>query len=922
MENGIAFIVMEYVPDSLDKHLSHGRRVPWRRAVEIAAQVARALDHAHDNGVVHRDIKPSNILLQADGAASVSDFGIARALASSTRSRTTSITGTPPYMAPEQWSGGPVDGRLDQYALGIVLYEMISGRLPFQGDSYEALFVQHRDTPVPRLPANARVPSAVEGIIQRATERTPDARYSSSGAMAGALEGVLTGRLPDERIPTAASPPRGPSGSAPPPSWPHLPTPSDVRSGDGWWNAFPFPAFFVGAAILVIVGVILVRALGIGGPPDDRDLAQLAASNESGPATAPSSTDEPGNTSSPETAMPKPTSEVAPEATTEIIPVALPILGSAIDEGRISFRTNRGNEEIYVMNADGTAQTNLTNHLSGDWEPAFSPDGSRIAFVSGRDAGSNAEIYVMNSDGSDQVNITKNPAGDNREPDWSPDGSRIAFQSNRDGNGEIYVMDPDGSGQTNITNDPSDDYEPSWSPNGDRIAFRSNREFDRQDGHWDIYVMNADGTGQTNLTNNPMSIDAQPSWSPDGSKIAFQSRRDNNWDIYVMNSDGSGQKRLTIKSGLETQPVWSLDGRKIAFVSTGDGPGAGEIYTMNSDGSDQVNVTNSLANDSDPAWGPYYAAPPTNPRIAFFSNRDGNWKLWVMNPDGSGLTLVSRPDALFGWEGWEGNAAKQWPVGWSPDATKIAFASSIAKQGWGIFVANTDGSRVNRITHNEGTGGGPKWSPDGNRIIYTQTSLRSGSTSFVQDDIMVVNADGSNLRRLTNTETDSENGPVWSPDGQKIAFSKAGEIWVMSADGADQHSLSDGSLEAQTPNWSPDGTNISFSGKCGSSRGLCVMNSDGSDLIAVTKGGSRFRWSPDGRRFVFDGISIVNSDGTNVVQVSSHSPSQGKVYASWSPDGTTIVFEQGAGIWVMDADGSNPRQLTGEGDNTRPSWSP
>ena len=166
VENGTAFIVMKYVPDSLDKHLSHGRRVLWRRAVEIVAQVARALEHAHENGVVHRDIKPPNILLRENGDAAVTDFGIARALASSTRSRTTSVTGTPPYMAPEQWSGGQIDGRLDQYALGIVLYEIIAGRQPFRGDSYEALFVQHTDEPILPLPADAHVPSAVEAVIR------------------------------------------------------------------------------------------------------------------------------------------------------------------------------------------------------------------------------------------------------------------------------------------------------------------------------------------------------------------------------------------------------------------------------------------------------------------------------------------------------------------------------------------------------------------------------------------------------------------------------------------------------------------------------------------------------------------------------------------------------------------------------------
>jgi len=158
IEDGTPYIVMEYVPDALDRHLQGGTRLPWERATEIVVQIARALQHAHDQGVVHQDIKPQNILLTEDGTVKVSDFGIARALASSTRSRTASVMGTPQYMPPEQWESGSLDGRLDQYALGIVFYEILVGAVPFQGDSMGAMYVQHRDTPLPALPGNLQVP--------------------------------------------------------------------------------------------------------------------------------------------------------------------------------------------------------------------------------------------------------------------------------------------------------------------------------------------------------------------------------------------------------------------------------------------------------------------------------------------------------------------------------------------------------------------------------------------------------------------------------------------------------------------------------------------------------------------------------------------------------------------------------------------
>src|SRR3989344_4308215 len=212
-----------------------------------------------------------------------------------------------------------------------------------------------------------------------------------------------------------------------------------------------------------------------------------------------------------------------------------------IDEGylvgKIAFHSFRdGNYEVYVMNADGSAQTNLTNNPESDWNPMWSPNGSKIAFHSFRDG--NYEVYVMNADGSAQTNLTNNPESDTY-PVWSPNGSKIAFHSFRDGNYEVYVMNADGSAQTNLTNNPESDTYPVLSPDGSKIAFRSFR-----DGNYEVYVMNADGSAQTNLTNNPES-DWNPMWSPNGSKIAFHSFRDGNYEVYVMNADGSAQTNLT-----------------------------------------------------------------------------------------------------------------------------------------------------------------------------------------------------------------------------------------------------------------------------------------------------------------------------------------------------------------------------------------
>ena len=236
-------------------------------------------------------------------------------------------------------------------------------------------------------------------------------------------------------------------------------------------------------------------------------------------------------------------------ATVTVLPTATPTPTPTVGpQGRIAFHSFRdGNWDIYVMSADGSGQTNLTNNSDHDSSPSWSPDGTKIAFSSSRDG--KDDIYVMSADGSGVTRLTDNPAGD-YEPSWSPDGAKIAFFSLRDGNREIYVMSADGSNQTRLTNNPTHDYLPSWSPDGAKIAFSSLR-----DGNLEIYVMNADGSGQTRLTNNPAG-DYETSWSPDGTKIAFESERDGNAEIYVMDSDGSNVKKVTDNAAADRQPSW------------------------------------------------------------------------------------------------------------------------------------------------------------------------------------------------------------------------------------------------------------------------------------------------------------------------------------------------------------------------------
>ena len=221
---------------------------------------------------------------------------------------------------------------------------------------------------------------------------------------------------------------------------------------------------------------------------------------------------------------------------------------TAAEPAKIVFSSHRdGNYEIYVMDADGSGQTRLTNNAGNDDFPTWSPDRSQIAFHSNRDG--NYEVYVMDADGSGQTRLTTNPAGDS-QPTWSPDGSKIAFTTDRDGNLEIYVMNANGSGQTNLTGSAGEDSLPAWSPDGSQIAFTTAR-----DGNSEIYVMDDSGGGQTNLTNDPAE-DRHSTWSPDEPQIAFHSDRDGNLEVYVMDDNGSDQTRLTNNSAADYAADW------------------------------------------------------------------------------------------------------------------------------------------------------------------------------------------------------------------------------------------------------------------------------------------------------------------------------------------------------------------------------
>ena len=321
------------------------------------------------------------------------------------------------------------------------------------------------------------------------------------------------------------------------------------------------------------------------------------------------------------------------------------------DGSQITFALNG---DIYVMNADRSGRTNVTNSLDDDAEPTWSPDGDSIVFLSSSQQG--ADIRAIRPDGSGKANLTSFPAF-YAGLAWSPDSTKIAFATDRDGRApatgsqasgppgpaafgsELYVMNADGTNQTRLTFNTAFDGNPTWSADGTKIAFQSNT-----DGDHEIYVINADGKDLTQLTDNTR-LDVLPAWSPDGLRIAFASNRpntgflpevDHDWDIYFMKPDGNEQLNLTDNFGIDfTLPSWSPDGRYLAFDGRYAGgflgaKGNNEIYAMPMGGLYSFSrLTDNQTNDADVYLGPV-AWSPDNRFIAITSSKTGARRVRVL----------------------------------------------------------------------------------------------------------------------------------------------------------------------------------------------------------------------------------------------------------------------------------------------------
>jgi len=548
------YIVMEYVAGGTLLAWT-GRPMPYPRAARLLLPIARALAYAHGAGIIHRDIKPGNILISPNGDPMLSDFGIAKIL--DAPQQETSLTGmntgigTPEYMAPEQWLN-KISAQTDMYALGVVFYELITGRKPFQADTPAGILIKQSNEAPPRpISIISNLPGQVEDLILKALAKKPEDRFASMSVFADELERLIQGAptsgphsplavetptvygdrvnaIQEKTTLDQAAPPRGRQSTT---------LQALSKNKTGLW------LLGGGTVGLCLGGIVLLSILSVvwfnrqptpaptpqagGGPPAAASPARVIPSATQTIEKGGGVIANPGHTPAPtqltlptDTAMPSPTH--APILPTQASAPPAPAAPAAAALSDVSIAFSSG----VVNNSD-------------------------IGF--GRGSGGSLSCIACDA-GSDET-----------DPSVSADNSMVVFSANYNGSYDIYRVSTQGGKAAALTNSTDqDESEADISHDGSKIVFKVNSKGGAK-SEGEFYTMNADGSSQ-----QPLGIQGRaPTWSPDGRKIAYMAREGNlPWQIYVYSLDSRQTQKLTSCDNNCRFPDWSPDMQNITFNLT------------------------------------------------------------------------------------------------------------------------------------------------------------------------------------------------------------------------------------------------------------------------------------------------------------------------------------------------------------------
>jgi serine/threonine protein kinase len=733
---GRVFIAMELVEGQPLSQLVPADGLPAETVVRYGEQIAAALAHAHERGVIHRDLKTANVAVGAEGAAKILDFGLARRTTIRAAEETTQsnamadpglLIGTLAYMAPEVLLGHGADARTDIWALGVVLYEMATGQLPFQGRNEFDLTAAILRSPAQPFPPH--VPPILRAIVLRCLAKEPAQRYQRAGEVRAALEAIHSDLI--------VAPPVDPVARRPRSAWIVATAALAIgamavagwllsRNREGARDAAPS-----GGRLTRVVSS-QDRTFDPAISPDGRMLAYVA---EGPPGQVDLYT---GRVSG--GARIRLTDDLAREEGPRFSPDGESVAFTVVD-------AKGGLPAIRVLPALGGAST-VT--IPGAADAAWSPDGRRLAYVRAGADGAGRELALSATDGSDARVLL--PADGRypflRHPAWSPDGRTVAIVRGTGGiAGEMWLVPSEGGPPRAASHEPETVFSdwPSFTIDGRGLVHASNRG-----GATNIWWLPLSGTAPVQLTTGA-GPDESPSVGRDGTIAYVNSRWQNTLDVHDLKK-GSSRTLLT-HTPFVWAPAISPDGSEIAF-SRGEVDGSWHIWTVTTVDGTARQLTSGDAGEVYPSYAPDGAS-------LFFHTWNAPRR----------LGRVPRSGGPVVWPSLGGNGVAETYADPSPDGRFVAFVR-VDPDAERIYVAPAGGGAAHRLTSSRGTL--PRWSPDGSAIAFASDRRYEGG-------IFLIHPDGSSERRLTK-----EGGwPVWWPDGREIAYIAArpdgnGEIRVVS----------------------------------------------------------------------------------------------------------------------------------------------